>query len=104
MSDPVPDLEDAFALVARDVRRGDGAERLSVVEAVAQAYDLVGEQEVYGDDPTAVAYRVVLRRLAQPPTRDELCRLVRKLASPTVAELTTLEEYWTHRVLEEGYV
>jgi hypothetical protein len=91
------DLAEAFELVARDVRRGDGAAQLSVVEATARAYDTVDPATVYGDDAEAVAYRVVLRRLAQPPSRFELAELIRKLSSERLVELTTLEKYWAYR-------
>jgi hypothetical protein len=98
-------LEEAFELVAADVRRNETSADLTTVEAVAEAYDTVTPDRLvdYGDRTTA-AWRLVLTRLAQPPTRDELCRLLARLASPTLVELTVLEEYWTHRVLQEGYV
>lgn len=96
--EPELDLEEAFRLVATDVRRNETSAQLSVVEAVAVAYDTVARDQLvdYGDRESA-AWRLVLTRLARPATRAELAELVRKLGAEGYVELTTLEEYWAYR-------
>lgn len=96
------EFERLYPLVVESERRGNAT--LSAVEALYVAYDRVSLDDVVGDDETARAYRVVLRTLAQPPNRDQLCELIRILASEGIVELSTLQEYWIYRVQQDGYV
>jgi hypothetical protein len=94
---PVVTFEEAYPLVVADRRAG--CPGLSTVEALVQAYDVVGLGDVRGDDEVATAYRTVLYHLDVRPTREELLDVLRLLAGEGVVDLSVLQEFWVYRAL-----